>query len=163
MGASISAGVYFAYGAEIFPCDALKVSDGFDFSSLLDVTAAILKPLALVFLSAFTLYSCAVSTAACLYIGTICGRLTMAYCLSDHIAFTHGAALMLTVFLGTVFIIISKEASLCRGDMKVTAPDPETLIKTSRCKETFRTFISCSAASMAVSVGAYLMLLYFRL
>ena len=163
IGASISAGVFFAYRAELFPCEAVKVSEGFSLLSMIGVAAALLKPLFLIFLSAFTLYSCAISSLACIYIGSLFGRITMAYCLSGHTPFTHCASLMLTVFLGVSFVIVSKEASLCRGAMTVTAPRPAALIKSSSFKEMIRVFVSSAVSVTAISVGGYLMLLYFRL
>ncbi len=162
IGASVSAGLYFAYGCELFPCPQLDISDGFSFSEMLGLASATLKPLTLLFLSAYTLYACAVGGMTTFYIGAVFGRLTISYCLSEHIAFTHGASLALTLFFGAVFVIMSTEATLLRGEMKTVSPEPEKLIKNVSCINMFKTYLSCAASAIAVSVGAYLLILYFR-
>ncbi len=163
IGASISAGLFFAYGAELFPCEAFDISDKFSFSELIGLASAVLKPLTLIFLAAFTLYACAVGGAVCLYVGAIFGRLTISYCMSEHIVFTHGASLILTVFFGAVFIIMAKEATLLRGAMRYAAPEPSAIVKSPSTISMFKTYLSCAGASMAVAVGTYMLILYFRI
>lgn len=163
IGASISAGLFFAYGAKLFPCEAFDISEEFSFSDAIGLASVVLKPLTLVFLAAFTLYACAIGGAVCLYVGAIFGRLTMCYCISEHIAFTHAASLLLTVFFGAVFVIMAKEATLLRGAMRYAAPDPSSIIKARSSISMFKTYLSCAGASMAVAMGTYMLILYFRL
>ena len=163
IGASISAGLFFAYEAELFPCKQMSVSEKFSFSELVGLASAILKPLTLLFLSAYTLYACAVSSITTLYVGAIFGRMTIRYCMSEHVAFTHGAALIITLFVGAVFVIISKEATLLRGAMRTVSPDPQKMVKNPSCVNMFKTYLSTALTSIAVSVGTYLLLLYFKI
>ena len=163
IGASVSAGLYFAYGAKLFPCDDMIVSEKFSFSELVGLASAVLKPLTILLLSAYTVYACAVGGITTLYIGAIFGRITIRYCMSEHVPFTHGASLLITLFFGAVFVIMSKEATLLRGKMKAVSPDPEIIIKDKDCIGVFKTYLSCAIASVATSVGAYLLLLYFKI
>lgn len=163
IGASISAGLFFAYGAELFPCDKMTVSGNFSFYELIGLASAILKPLTLLFLSAYTLYACAVGGLTTLYIGALFGRLTIRYCMSEHVPFTHAAMLIITVFVGAVFVILSKEATVLRGNMRTVSPDPEKLIKNPACVSMFKTYLSTALTAIAASVGAYLLLLYFKI
>ncbi len=163
IGASISAGLFFAYGAELFPCNNMDISGKFSFSELVGLASAILKPLTLLFLSAFTLYACAVGGITTLYVGAIFGRLTIRYCMSEHVAFTHGAVLIITLFVGAIFVILSKEATVLRGAMRNVSPDPEKLIKNPACVNMFKTYLSTVLTAVAVSVGAYLLLFYFKI
>ncbi len=163
IGASISAGLFFAYGAELFPCDKMTLSGNFSFSELVGLASAILKPLTVLFLSAYTIYACAVGGITTLYIGAIFGRLTIRYCMSEHVPFTHGAVLIITLFIGAIFIILSKEATILRGAMRTVAPDPEKLVKNPACVNMFKTYLSTALTAIAVSVGAYLLLLYFKI
>ena len=163
IGASISAGLFFAYGAELFPCDEMSLNGNFSFSELIGLASATLKPLTVLFLSAYTLYACAVGGITTLYIGAVFGRLTIRYCMSEHVPFTHGAVLIITLFIGAVFIIMSKEATILRGAMRTVSPDPEKLVKESACVNMFKTYLSCALTAVAVSIGAYLLLLYFKL
>ena len=163
IGASISAGLYFAYGAELFPCRDMDISRKFYFSEAVGLASVIIKPLTLLFLSAFTLYACAVGGITTLYVGALFGRMTIRYCISDHVSFTHGAALIITIFVGAVFVILSKEATVLRGAMKAVSPDPEKLIKNPACISMFKTYLSSAITVIAISVGAYLMLFYFKI
>ena len=163
IGASISAGLFFAYGAELFPCEGMNVSGKFSFSELNGLASSLIMPLTALFLSAFTLYACAVGGITTLYIGAIFGRLTIRYCLSEHVAFTHGAALIITQFVGAIFIILSKEATVLRGAMKTVSPEPEKLIKNPACVNAFKTYLSTALTAIAASVGAYLLLIYFKI
>ncbi|MBQ7780117.1 MAG: hypothetical protein IJ404_06445 [Clostridia bacterium] len=163
IGASISAGLYFAYGAELFPCKLTDVSEKFSFSELVGLASAVLKPLTYLFLSAYTLYACAVSGITTLYVGAIFGRLTIRYCMSEHVAFTHGAVLIITLFIGTVFVILAKEATVLRGAMRTVSPDPQKLVKNPACISMFKTYLSTALTAIAVSVGTYLLLLYFKI
>ena len=163
IGASISSGLFFAYGAELFPCEQMNVSGKFSFSELVGLASAILKPLTFLFLSAYTVYACAVGGITTLYAGAICGRLTIRYCMSDHVAFTHGAVLIITLFIGAVFVILSKEATVLRGEMRTVSPDTEKLVKNPACVNMLKTYLSTALTAIAVSVGAYLLLLYFKI
>ncbi len=163
IGASISAGLFFAYGAELFPSLSMDVSDKFSFYELIGLASSILKPLTFLFLSAYTLYACAVGGITTLYIGAIFGRLTIRYCMSDHVAFTHGAILIITVFIGAIFVILSKEATVLRGAMRTVSPEPEKLIKNPACINMFKTYLSTALTAIAVSIGTYLLLLYFKI
>lgn len=163
IGASISAGLFFAYGAELFPCERMSVSEKFSFSELIGLASATLKPMTLLFLSSYTLYACAISGITTLYVGAIFGRLTIRYCMSEHVAFTHCAALIITLFIGAVFVILSKEATVLRGAMRTVSPDPEKLIKNPSCISMFKTYLSTALTSTAVSLGTYLLLLYFKI
>lgn len=163
IGASISAGLYFAYGAELFPSQLTDVSERFSFSELVGLASAVLKPLTFLFLSAYTLYACAVSGITTLYVGAIFGRLTIRYCMSEHVAFTHAAVLIITLFIGAVFVILAKEATVLRGAMRTVSPDPQKLIKNPACISMFKTYLSTSLTAIAVSVGTYLLLLYFKI
>ncbi len=163
IGASISAGLFFAYGAELFPCDEMNISGSFSFRTLIGLASALLKPLTLLFLSAYTLYACAVGGITTLYIGAVFGRLTIRYCMSEHVPFTHGAVLIITLFVGAIFVIMSKEATILRGGMKTVSPEPEKLIKNPACISMFKTYLSTGLTAIAVSIGTYLLLLYFKI
>lgn len=163
IGASISAGLYFAYGACLFPTDVFDVSDSFKIGELIDCMALVLKPVTFIFLSAFTIYACAVSSAVCLYVGAIFGRFTISYCISEHIAFTHAASLIILVSFGAVTVIMSKEATICRNSLKSTAPDPSQIIKTAPSISLFSSYLSSCIAVIAVTLGAYMMRMYFQL
>ncbi len=163
IGASVSAGFFFAYGWELFPCPELEISDRLSFSDYVGLASAVLKPLTLLLLSAFTIYACAVGGLISLYIGAIFGRMTIQYIMSEHVAFTHGASLIIALFFGAVFIIMAKEATLLRAEMKAVSPEPERLIKNQNCINMFKTYLSSAATAIAVSAGTYLLLLYFRI
>ena len=163
IGASISAGLFFAYGAELFPTDSMTISAKFSLSELIGLASSLLMPLTALFLSSFTLYACTVGGITTLYIGALYGRFTMRYCLSEHVAFTHGAALIITLFVGAAFIILSKEATILRGAMKTVSPEPEMLIKNPSCINAFKTYLSTVLTAIAASVGAYLLLFYFKI
>lgn len=163
IGASLSAGVFFAYGASVFPTDVFTVGAKFDFAKLVLVVAFLLKPLTLTFLSAFTIYACSVSAFSCLYIGTVFGRFTIAYCLSQHNYFTHGASLVILLSVGAVFLTISKEASLLRTSMKSVAPDPTVIVKLPSSSKFLNTYLSLCVCSILISSSAYMLSLYFRL
>ena len=163
IGASVSAGLFFAYGAELFPCDRMNISGKFSFYELVGLASAILEPLTVLLLSAYTLYACAVSGITTLYVGAIFGRLTIRYCMSEHVPFTHAAVLIITLFIGAIFVILSKEATVLRGGMRTVSPDPEKLIKNPACVNMFKTYLSTAITAAAVSVGVYLLLLYFKI
>ena len=141
----------------------MSASGGFSFYGLVGLASAILKPLTLLFLSAYTLYACAVGGITTLYIGAIFGRLTIRYCMSGHVAFTHGAVLIITLFIGAIFVILSKEATVLRGAMRTVSPEPEKLTKNPACVNMFKTYLSTALTAIAVSVGTYLLLLYFKI
>ncbi len=163
IGASISAGLYFAYGAELFPSSELDISAKFSFYELIRLASTVLEPLTLLFLSAYTVYACAVGGITTLYVGAIFGRLIIRYCMSEHIVFTHAAALIITVFIGAIFVILSKEATVLRGNMKTVSPEPSLLVKNPACVNVFKTYLSLSITAIAVSIGAYILLLYFKI
>ncbi len=163
IGASISAGLFFAYRAELFPCDRMNISENFSFSELVGLAFSVLAPLTLLFLSAYTIYACAVGAMTTLYTGAVFGRLTIRYCISEHVAFTHAAVLIITVFVGATFVILSKEATVLRGSMSTASPDPEKLIKNPACINFFKTYLSSAVTAVAVSVGTYLLLMYFKI
>ena len=163
IGASLSAGVFFAYGASIFPTDVFAVGAKFDFGKLVLAIAFLIKPLTLIFLSAFTIYACAASAFSCLYIGAIFGRFAISYCLSQHNFFTHGASLIILLSAGAIFLTISKEASVLRASMKSVAPDPAAIIKLPSSVKFLNMYLSLCICSILISSSAYMLSLYFRL
>ena len=163
IGASISAGLFFAYRAELFPCHRMNISENFSFSELVGLAFSVIAPLTLLFLSAYTIYACAIGTVTTLYAGAVFGRLTIRYCISEHVAFTHAAILIITIFIGAAFVVLSKEATDLRGSMRTVSPDPEKLIKNPACVCFFKTYLSSALTVIAASVGAYLLLTYFKI
>lgn len=163
IGASVSAGLFFAYRASLFPTDIFDASASFRFGEYMSLTATVLTPLTLVFLSAFTIYACAVSGVACLYVGAIFGRLTIRYCVSDHNVFTHAACLLILITFGAVFVIISKEASMCRTALRSVAPDPSQLMKAQCTISLFKTYMSSCITVIISCIAVYMLTLYFQL
>ena len=163
IGASISAGLYFAYDLRIFPTDIFDVNGAFSFDDIISAASFLLKPLTVLFLSGFTLYACAVSGTICLYVGAVYGRFAIRYCLSSHSVFTHGASLILLIAVGTSFVIMSKEASVCRSYMKSTAPDPAIIIKAKSSISFLSSYLTACIALIATAIGTYMLTLYFKI
>lgn len=163
IGASLSAGLYFAYGIRVFPTRALEIGTGFSILGMTDVAALLLTPLAFMLFGAFTLYSCFICSLSCLYTGAVTGRLAIRYCLSDHTPFTHGAVLIFLLIIGTLFVTVSKEASLCRNYMRYTAPNPADLIKTDAASSLIKSFTEAALILAVTSAAIYTLLFYFPL
>ena len=120
-----------------------------------------LQPLTATVLGAFTIYSCFVSAASCLYVGTVFGRLTIRYCLSGHNPFTHGAVLIFLAICGAVFVNVSTDAAICRSRMKYVFPDPKDIIKADTASMLVKSFTEAVFITVALSVAVYLLLIYF--
>lgn len=161
IGASLSAGIYFAYGASVFPTDAFEIGTGFNVMAFASVSSSLLSPVFLIFLCGFTVYSCFISSFICLQTGAILGRIAIKYCLSEHIFFTHGAILLILCIIASAYVIISKEASVCRSSLKSTAPDPSAILRSSFTSSYFKNFSSVIIAVITASFAFYLLLIYF--
>jgi len=81
-GASFAAGLYFAYEIELFRPLFSYAKEAPHLGDYVRLTASLLRPLCLVFLSGFTVYACAASALASLFTGCLSGQMLLAYCLS---------------------------------------------------------------------------------
>lgn len=161
ISASISAGLYFAYEVSVFPTSVVRPDRVFNIISYAKLCSFFIVPAVIMFLCAFTVYSCAVSTFCCLYVGSVLGRTSIMYALSEHSFFTHAAILIFFVTFAAVFIILSKEATLIRAQMKCVAPEPSVIIKTPSTLNLFKTLSSSIIALSAASLSLYMLLIYF--
>ena len=161
--ASLSAGLFFAYGIRVFPTEVFEGGTGFTVLGLTEASALLLRPLVLMLLGAFTVYSCFISSAACLYAGAVTGRLAIRYCLSAHNPFTHCAVLIFLIVAGTVFVMMSKEAATCRSRMRYTVPDPVELLRADATSSVIKCFTESVFTVLALSTAMYLLLIYFPL
>lgn len=161
IGASLSAGIFFAYGASVFPTLAFNVGTKISVSGFASVASGLLIPLVMIFLCGFTIYSCFISSFMCLYTGAILGRTAMRYCLSEHTSFTHGAILLIFCILASSYIIISKEATVCRSSLTSATPEPLKILRSNNVKDYFKSFVSAIIALIASSFALYLLLIYF--
>jgi hypothetical protein len=118
-------------------------------------------PSIIIFLCGFTIYSCFISSFLCLYVGAILGRIVIKYCLSAHSYFTHGAVLMIFCILASSYVILSKEAALCRTALANVAPDPSAVLRSRTASNSFKCFTSVLIAVISSSLALYLLLIYF--
>lgn len=161
IGASLSAGIFFAYGSSVFPTNAFDVGTGFSLIKFASVSSQIILPAILVFLCGFTVYSCFIGSFVCLYVGAILGRTAMKYCLSEHIFYTHGAILLVFLIIAASYVIISKEATVVRSSLTSIAPEPLNILRSGKTATYFKSFTSVIAALIAVSFALYLLFIYF--
>ena len=162
-GASCAAGLYFAYHAELLrPLYAYTVPS-LSFADYVRLTATLLRPLVLSFLSGFTIYACAVSALSLAYTGFLCGQMLMAYCLSPFNPFTHAAVLIFLLGLGALSTVFSTKTAIYRNTLKAIAPDPVPLMKAAHTKAYFTLFLSASLILISVSAAVYLLSVYFPL
>lgn len=161
IGASLSAGIFFAYGASVFPTNAFDVGTGFSLIKYASVSSQIITPAILVFLCGFTVYSCFISSFACLYVGAILGRTAIKYCLSEHIYFTHGAILLVLLIIAASYVFVSKEATIIRSSLASIAPEPVNILRLGKTSTYFKSFTSVIATLIAVCFALYLLFIYF--
>ncbi len=165
IGASLAAALRFAYGFNIVESinETASAASG-DHTSLrgyILFTAEFLTPPLLIFLSAFTIYSCAVGAAASLYMGARFGILLISYCFSGLNPFTHAAALCFLLSAAAMYSYLSTGSALYRNTLRVAAPDPGELLRAKNTLSLFYSFLSVAAITIAAGTALYFFVLYF--
>ncbi len=167
LGASSCAAIHFAYDIDIVRGANEIVGDvsnrELSLRGYLLYIAEEIKPMLLVFLASFTIYACAVSAAASLYIGGRLGILLISYARSGLNPFTHGAALVFFLAGLCVATYLSTASALYRSTLKQAAPDPAELFKRESTKELFSAFISAGAAAVSFGTALYFFVVFFPL
>ncbi len=164
VGASSAAALYFAYEKELFTGigkEIMSYGSSLSLGGYLLFSARLLKPLLAVFLTAFTIYSCAVGAGACLYSGASFGAFLMKYCISGLNPFTHVAVLVFLLLQAAIYTVFSTRAALYRGGLTSVAPQPEEILKKKSTLSLFYLFLSVSAVTLALSFAVYLFVIYF--
>ena len=163
--ASLSAAVRFAYGFSVIKDvnELISETNGSElsFDGYILFTAEFIKPLLLVFLSAFTIYSCAVGAVTNVFIGARFGILIIRYCTSALNEFTHAAALIFFLAFASVFTFFSTQTALYRNTLRYTAPSPSELLKAKNTLPLFYSFLSVAAIVIAFTTALYFFLIYF--
>lgn len=162
-GASFASGLFFAYRMTLFTPLTENVTASLRLGDYASLAARLLGPLLLTFLSAFTIYACAVAATASLFVGMLCGQLFMMYCLSGLNPFTHLAVLVFLLAFGVVYTMLSTQTALYRSTLKTAAPDPTILLKAPRTRSLFHTFLSASLVIISFSCAVYFLAVYFPL
>ncbi len=167
ISASLSAAVRFAYGIDIikgYNYAVTALSDGkMSFLGCVLFTAELLQPILCLFLSAFTIYACAVGVGVTLFGGIRFGILTMSYCLSELNPFTHAVSLVLLLLEAGLLVYFSTSAAIYRSTLISTAPEPARIIRKSETLPFFYSFLAVSAVTLTLSAALYFFIIYFPL
>ncbi len=161
LSASLAAALRFAYGISLVREIPSPAGNGLSFRGYVLFTAEFLKPLLLMLLSAFTIYSCAIGAVASLCAGAQYGLLVIRYGTSGLNPFTHAAVLLFLLAAAAVFTCLSTECALCRNTLRTAAPDPVELLRAKNTQALFRTFLAAAAVTLSFSTALYFFLLYF--
>lgn len=162
-GAFLSAGLTFTYDLTLFDTATAFVSSALSLPDYVLLTCRFLQPLLLMFLSAFTLFACAVSATGCLLMGMMLGELVMGYCLSELTPFTHAAGLIFLLGFGALFTVLSSLAALYRSTLKAAAPDLKVVVRDPKSLSLLYNFLAVCGIAMTLSAALYLFLFYFPL
>ena len=162
-GAFLSAGLTFTYDLTLFGTAADFADTSLSFSDYVLLTCRFLQPFLLMFLSAFTLFACAVNATGCLLMGMMLGELVMGYCLSELTPFTHAAGLIFLLGFGTLFTVLSSLTALYRNTLKAAAPDLKVVARDPKSLSLLYSFLAVCAIGMTLSAALYLFLFYFPL
>lgn len=163
LGASLAAGLFYAYGFPVSDNLSDDVGGALSFSDFLLLTCRFLKPLLLIFLSGFTIYACAVGGLCCFGLGLTMGQLVMRYGLSGLNPFTHAAGLVFYLAFSSLFALLSAEAALLRSTLKAVAPEPRELLRRPESASFLYSFLLAAGAATAFSAALYFFLYYFPL
>ena len=160
-GAFFSAGLFFAYGILLRhdPSDFLGAS--LSLGDAVRLSCFFLEPLSLIFLSSFTLFSCAISSISCLLAGVLLGQTAMKYCLSPLTPFTHAASLIFLLGYGALFTVLSSHAALFRSKLRYAAPDLKQLVKDKSTQTLLYNYLAVSTIALTLSAALYFVLHYF--
>ena len=165
IGASLAASLRFAYGFNIVEgindTASAVTGNSMSFQGYILFAAEFLKPLLLIFLSAFTIYSCAVGAVASLYTGARFGILLISYCSSGLNPFTHAAALIFLLSGAAMYTYLSTGSALYRNTLRAAAPSPSELLRAKNTLSLFYSFLSVAAITLAVSTALYFFVIYF--
>ncbi len=163
--ASLAAAIRFAYGFNVVKDINELISEAsgnkLSFGGFVIFSVEFIKPLILVFLSAFTIYSCAVGALTNLFIGARLGILMIRYCTSGLNPFTHAASLIFFLAFGAAFVFLSTQAAFYRNTLRYTAPSPSELIKAKNTLPLFSSFLSVAATLIAFTLALYFFVIYF--
>jgi hypothetical protein len=162
-GAFLSAGLTFTYDLTLFDTAADFTYTSLSFSDYVLLTCRFLQPFLLMFLSAFTLFACAVSATGCLFMGMMLGEIVMGYCLSPLTPFTHAAGLIFLLGYGALFTVLSALTALYRSSLKNAAPDLKVVARDPKALSLLYSFLAVCAIAMTLSAALYLFLFYFPL
>ena len=160
-GASLSAGLFYAYGFPITEPLGHFVGDTLSLSDYITLSCVFLKPLIFIFLSGFTIYACTVGGISCFYVGLVMGQLVIRYCLSGLNPFTHAAGFAFFLGIGALYTLLSIDGALFRNSLRNAAPDPRDLVRSTPAVPFFRSFLSAAAITVAVTSALYFFLFYF--
>ena len=163
IGASVSAGLFFAYRFSLFHELSESVGGSLSLHGYILFAADFLRPLLLVFLAAFTVYSCAVGIAASLYFGSLFGVLVIRYGTSGLNPFTHAAALIFLLAFAFCTTWLCTETAFCRAALRTAAPSPGELLRLRETSSLLTRFLTVCLITLAVCVALYFFLLYFPL
>ena len=162
-GASISAGLRFTYEFCLFRNTVFLSCGSLSFSDYVLICCQFLQPFLLMFLSAFTLFSCAVSGTACLVMGMMLGQITMGYCLSPLTPFTHAAVLVFLLGYGALFTVLSSLTAQYRSTLKNAAPDLKHIARDPKAISLLYNFLAICLIALILSAALYLFICYFPL
>ena len=164
-GASLAAGIRFTYDFSVVEeIGTQLLYEGKEAHSLRGYVlfaAEFLKPLMLVFLSAFTIYACATGAVASLFTGAEFGILLIRSCTSKLNPFTHAAALIFLLSFAFLYTTLCTNAALYRNTIRTAAPSPRELLKIKDTTALFYLFICIAVITVAVSTALYFFVLYF--
>ena len=160
-GASSAAGLHLAYRLPLPALLSVPKALTLSFTDYALFISAVLEPLTLTFLTAFTLYACPVGVFLCLCAGISFGDLAMRYGLSKLSPFTHAAALLFLIAFGVIVTLLATHTALCRSALKSVAPEPKTLLREKTTLTTFQTYLCLSALAIVSATALYFFLVYF--
>ena len=161
--AFLSAGLIFAYDVTLCAPFDVSMARGLSFRDFAALTYRFLRPLLLIGLGSFTLFSCGISSLSCLYCGVLMGQLTMSYCLAGLNPFTHAAALVFLLGNGVLFVVLSVQSALHRNRLKAVVPDPKALIRDKKTIAFLYSLLSVCLIGIFLAGALYFFLCYFPL
>lgn len=162
-GTFLAAGLYFAYDVVLMESPSHRVGSSLSLSDYMLLTCQFIEPLLFMFLSAFTLFACAVNGASCFFIGLTIGQTIMPYCLSTLTPFTHAAGLIFLLGFGALYTVLSVLTAQYRHTLKTAAPEPKLLLHNPDTLSLFYSFLAVCAITMTLVAALYFFLYYFPL
>ena len=162
-GASLSAGLCFAYEIRLFRDVAFLACGSLAFSDYVLICCQFLQPFLLMFLASFTLFACAVNGTACLVMGMMLGQIAMGYCLSPLTAFTHAAVLVFILGYGALFAVLSSLTAQYRSTLKNAAPDLKRIARDPKAFSLLYSFLAICLIALILTAALYLFIYYFPL
>lgn len=161
-GASIAAGIRFAYGINVVE-SITESAENLSFHCYIIHITKLIEPIIIAFLATFTIYACAVGAVSCIYLGAKLGILTIEYCLSELHPFTHIAVLVFLLSFMCIFTYFSAQSAIYRSTLLTAAPSPCEILRLKNTKPMFITFLQMSAILVSVGTAVFFFVVYFPL